>query len=251
MSEVSRPNFYKLLEIDPSLPWSDEEFRNIITNKQKEWTKKAKNPQYKQECNGYLQMVQLIEQVMSDPESREQEKKQALKIESKLPPKNENFVQFEAIQINGENFPYTSEVDSAESNYFQSPSKWNNSPGFIETSQQAFLDVLRVFKSIWNEPTTGLQNAIKILGNNRIFNAGIVLCILFVLFSWMAGLKIRESLTPWLSLGSLFGVNYSTKLSFSEHLRIILVAIISVLSMIGVLCRAIAFNFPNDGCALV
>ncbi len=47
MSEVSRPNFYELLEIDPSQPWSDGEFSKILKIKQGEWTKKTKIPKYK------------------------------------------------------------------------------------------------------------------------------------------------------------------------------------------------------------
>lgn len=83
MSEVSRPNFYELLEIDPSQPWSDGEFSKILKIKQGEWTKKTKNPKYKVEYTGYLQMVKLIEQIMKDPKSREQERKQTLESQSK------------------------------------------------------------------------------------------------------------------------------------------------------------------------
>ena len=83
MSEVSRPNFYELLEIDPSQPWSDEEFSKILKVKQGEWTKKTKIPKYKFEYTRYLQMVRLIEQIMKDSESREQERKQALESQSK------------------------------------------------------------------------------------------------------------------------------------------------------------------------
>ncbi|WP_165790206.1 hypothetical protein [Cuspidothrix issatschenkoi] len=105
----------------------------------------------------------------------------------------------------------------------------------VETSKNAVLDVWSALKLIWNDPNNGLQTAINSLGDSRIFYAGIALCILFVLAAWMAVLKTIESLAPLFSFGGLFGASYSTQLSFSEQLRVILAATIPVLGMIAVL----------------
>lgn len=114
-------------------------------------------------------------------------------------------------------------------------SKSKNPQLVVETGKNAVLDVWSALKLIWNDPNNGLQTAINSLGDTRILYAGIALCILFVLAAWMAVLKTVESLAPLFSIVGLFGNNYNTDISFSEHLRVILAAIIPVLGMIAVL----------------
>jgi molecular chaperone DnaK len=71
----SRPNFFELLNIDPSQNWSDEEFQATLKAKRIDWTKKSNDPrpQVKLKAKQHLDMIPLIQQVMEDATLRNAE----------------------------------------------------------------------------------------------------------------------------------------------------------------------------------
>lgn len=73
MPEISRPNFFILLDMDPTKPWSDKLFVEILERKRAEWTKGSKNPKNRAKYAGYMELVPRIKAVLTDPEKRKQE----------------------------------------------------------------------------------------------------------------------------------------------------------------------------------
>jgi hypothetical protein len=102
---------------------------------------------------------------------------------------------------------------------------------FIEISKTAVLDTWGVFKLIWKDPANGFQDALATLGDDRAFNTGIALSILFVLACWIAILKVAAFV---LAFAGAFGSDFSGQFDISIHLRIILSATIPVLGAIAV-----------------
>jgi Double zinc ribbon len=84
MSDPSRPNFFVLLEIDPTKQWSDEDFQAALKAKRIDWTKKSNDPRpkVKLEAKKYLEMIPLITQVMNSDVSRKEEATAAVKQQS-------------------------------------------------------------------------------------------------------------------------------------------------------------------------
>lgn len=84
MSDTSRPNYFILLELDPTKRWSDEEFQKALTAKRGDWTKKTGDPRpkVKLQAKQYLEMIASITQVMSDEIARKREASEAVKLNS-------------------------------------------------------------------------------------------------------------------------------------------------------------------------
>jgi predicted amidophosphoribosyltransferase len=91
MSDPSRPNFFVLLEIDPTQQWSDVEFEKVLKAKRIDWTKKANDPRpkVKLQAKQYLEKIALITQVMSDEASRKDEAAAAVKQQSQAQTESE------------------------------------------------------------------------------------------------------------------------------------------------------------------
>ncbi|MBW4614753.1 MAG: hypothetical protein KME21_16045 [Desmonostoc vinosum HA7617-LM4] len=159
-----------------------------------------------------------------------------------VPPEDQTSRENEVTQINANNLdssqPTHLQVDTFISNHSPSqakPTEISQPVVVVEASKEAALDIWSVFKLIWKDPANGLQAALTTLGDNRAFNAGIILCVLFMLAFWMAVLKVVESIAALLTFGNLFGRGFNGQLGFSEHIRILIGAAIPVLSMIAVL----------------
>ena len=111
----------------------------------------------------------------------------------------------------------------------------DRSQKFLKTSKVAALDTWSVLRLLWNDPANGLQEALITLGDGRAFNAGIALCVAYVLAYWVVVTKAIGFLRNFSNIfGSTFN-NYGDKLNFSEHFRILLGAGIPVAGMIVVL----------------
>ncbi|MBO3459015.1 zinc ribbon domain-containing protein [Aetokthonos hydrillicola Thurmond2011] len=82
MTENSRPNFFILLDIDPTQPWSDFSFQEKLDLKRAEWTKKAKNPKNRLKYESYNRLVPQIKAVMGDVEQRKKEAAAAIQQQS-------------------------------------------------------------------------------------------------------------------------------------------------------------------------
>jgi hypothetical protein len=82
MSTTSRPNFFIILDIDPSQSWSDQLFVETLDRKRSEWTKGSKNPKNRAKYSSYMELVPQIKVVMTDPEKRKQEGDEARRKES-------------------------------------------------------------------------------------------------------------------------------------------------------------------------
>jgi Double zinc ribbon len=82
MSETLRPNFFILLDIEPTQPWSESLFLEKLDEKRAEWTKKAKNPKNRLKYESYNRLVLQIKAVMSDVEQRKKEADAAIQQKS-------------------------------------------------------------------------------------------------------------------------------------------------------------------------
>jgi hypothetical protein len=100
----------------------------------------------------------------------------------------------------------------------------------------AMADVFRVLKFVWDDPDQGFQHASTRLGDVRVFYAGILLCLTFVLVCWIGVQKVFGLLSGFLGLWS-FGLSsgYGGGLGIADHFRILLSAAIPVLGLIGIL----------------
>jgi hypothetical protein len=106
----------------------------------------------------------------------------------------------------------------------------------VQTIKLAMADVFRVLKFVWVDPAQGLQEAASRLGDTRVYYAGILLCLAFVLVCWIGVQKVFGLLSGLLGLWS-FGLNsgYGGGLGIADHFRILLSAAIPVLGLIGIL----------------
>ena len=66
-------NFFILLDIDPSQPWSDDVFKKTLQAKRGEWTRISSNPRLAPQYKRYLDLVPQINLVMLSEESRKAE----------------------------------------------------------------------------------------------------------------------------------------------------------------------------------
>jgi molecular chaperone DnaK len=79
MTDLSQPNFFLLLELDPEKPWSEEDFDRQLKAKQAEWTKKSKLPGNKGKAyKSYLEQIEKIKEVMINDKERQQQALEAL-----------------------------------------------------------------------------------------------------------------------------------------------------------------------------
>jgi hypothetical protein len=106
----------------------------------------------------------------------------------------------------------------------------------MQTIKLAMTDVLRVLKFVWDNPAQGFQDAAARLGDIRVFHAGILLCLAFVLVCWIGMQKVFGLLSSFLGIWS-FGLSsgYGGGLGIADHFRILLSAGIPVLGLIGIL----------------
>jgi hypothetical protein len=110
----------------------------------------------------------------------------------------------------------------------------------LEIWKGAFSDVWITLKLVWKNPANGLQEALATLGDTRAFNAGLILCALFVLACWIAVLKAVNLLGGFASLigggfGSSFYGGSFGQLDLSAHIRILLSITTPIAGMILVL----------------
>jgi hypothetical protein len=107
----------------------------------------------------------------------------------------------------------------------------------MQTIKLAMVDVFRVLKFVWDDPAQGLQESAARLGDIRVFYAGILLCLAFVLVCWIGVQKVFGLLSGFLGLWS-FGLSsgYGGGLGIADHFRILLSAGIPVFGLIGILC---------------
>jgi hypothetical protein len=104
----------------------------------------------------------------------------------------------------------------------------------MQTIKLAMTDVFRVLKFVWDDPAQGLQEASAKLGDARVFYAGSLLCLAFVLVCWIGVQKVFGLLSGFLGLWS-FGLSsgYGGGLGIAEHFRILLSAAIPVVGLVG------------------
>lgn len=156
-----------------------------------------------------------------------------------IPPEDRDSIEQEARQTDTDDLVFDpqsqTQVNFSAPIYSRSQFNSETSQPVVEASKEAAFDVWSVFQLIWQDPANGLQTAITSLGDSRAFNAGIALCVLFILAFWMAALKVIASLTAWLSFVNLLGTSFNQQLSIFEHIRILISASIPVLGMIAVL----------------
>jgi hypothetical protein len=109
----------------------------------------------------------------------------------------------------------------------------------MEASKEAVSDTLTVFQSIQQDPANGLQSALNKLGDDRALNAGIILCVLFVLSCWAATVKaITVIATLFGAFSHIFsGGSSSPTINFglSEHIRILVSSAVPALGIVLVL----------------
>ncbi len=72
-----RPNYFELLEIDPDAPWSDSTFQIQLNRKKAEWTRGGKHPNHALRYRNYLDQVNDITAVMTNPVRRTAEQEAA------------------------------------------------------------------------------------------------------------------------------------------------------------------------------
>lgn len=79
MSDIERPNYFVLLELDPKKPWSEEEFQKALKAKKIDWTKKSNDPRpkVKLQAKQYLEMIPRITQAMKEETFRKTEAEEA------------------------------------------------------------------------------------------------------------------------------------------------------------------------------
>ncbi|MCM0592303.1 MAG: hypothetical protein KA716_19690 [Gloeotrichia echinulata DEX184] len=119
----------------------------------------------------------------------------------------------------------------------------------IKVGKETLEDTLSVFQLLQRDPATGLKAALEALGDNRAFNTGIVLCVLFVFSAWIATLKITSTLLGFLNVfnsGFSGFSNTNLELVLSAHFRIILISSVPAIGIILVLW-AIAKIFKGSG----
>jgi hypothetical protein len=138
-----------------------------------------------------------------------------------------------------------------ESSHNPSPSRQVSSQQVLETGKEAFSDTLTVLQSLQKDPIHGLQAILASLGDNRTFNTGIFLCLLFVISCWAAIVKFVSLLIVAFSyFGNIFSGgfsrNFNFELGFSEHIRILITSFIPVLSTI-LIFWAIAHFLKGQG----
>jgi hypothetical protein len=137
------------------------------------------------------------------------------------------------------------------SSYNPSPSRQVSSQQVIENSKEAVSDTLKVLQSLQKDPTHGLQATLASLGDDRAFNTGIFLCLLFVISCWAAIVKFVSLLiVAFSSFGSIlsggFSRNFNFELGFSEHIRILVTSSIPALGTIFIFW-VIAHFFKGQG----
>lgn len=111
----------------------------------------------------------------------------------------------------------------------------------VESRKTAIHDAASVLKPHQRNPTNGLQATLTSLGDQRVLNVGMFLCCTYVLFSWLATIRIMNNVVGFFA--SFLGVFSSEVLSGSalansfqiaDHLKIILTSALSVIAMIGI-----------------
>jgi hypothetical protein len=87
-------------------------------------------------------------------------------------------------------------------------------PPVLETLKETIGDAFFVLKKLTSDPSNGQQSAISTLGNARSFKAGIALCSVFVICSWMIMTKFFFYFDFW------------------EHLKLIICSVVPPLSLV-------------------
>jgi hypothetical protein len=65
------PNYFELLELDPTAPWDEDAFEKALTSKRAEWTKGSRHPKHATRYHSYLDAVPQMIAAMNDPTTRE------------------------------------------------------------------------------------------------------------------------------------------------------------------------------------
>jgi hypothetical protein len=109
----------------------------------------------------------------------------------------------------------------------------------MAASKEAVSDTLTIFQSIQQDPANGLQSALNKLGDDRALNAGIILCVLFVLSCWATTIKAIATIATFLvTFGRIFSGSSSSpsiNLGLSEHIRIVISSAVPAIGIILVL----------------
>jgi predicted amidophosphoribosyltransferase len=119
MSNLERPNFFVLLDIDPTKQWSSEEFEKVLKAKRIDWTKKSTDvrPKVKLEAKKNLERIALITQVMSDEASRKNEAAAAVKQQSQAQKEIEQKFHEDLQLITAKGFITKSEISTLVKNH--------------------------------------------------------------------------------------------------------------------------------------
>jgi hypothetical protein len=109
----------------------------------------------------------------------------------------------------------------------------------IEKGKVAVADTLTAFQSIQADPANGLQSALMNLGDDRALNAGIVLCLLFVLAGWAALVKILSLIIGIFSgFGRIFSggsIDSYNAIGTSEHIKILILSAVPAIGIVLIL----------------
>jgi hypothetical protein len=79
-TQPKRPNYFLLLELDPDAPWSDPIFEQALKSRMAEWTRRRNHPKHALRYKSYLDMVDHIRAIMTDPVHRTSEQATARQI---------------------------------------------------------------------------------------------------------------------------------------------------------------------------
>lgn len=80
MADKPVPNIYLLLDLDPNKPWNETEFQSQLQKKRQEWSRLINIPNQKGvQAKQNLGLLQKIQEIAADPESRKAQAADALK----------------------------------------------------------------------------------------------------------------------------------------------------------------------------
>ena len=125
-----RPNFFELLELDPTAPWDHAHFENTLKSRRAEWVSQSRHPRHALRYKGYLDLIADIQAVMADPMQRQAEAEAALRVRDERHARRRREFADELELLAAKGYITHDEID------------------FLATEYNAVLDITQIYRQI-------------------------------------------------------------------------------------------------------